>query len=91
MKEFIVLMLTIFVLSIHMPKVIEPEVSERILGPCYGSIHITPNAWGCLYDSDRDKIPDIVLFYYFDPEEEENILIEAMTLLEYEHLANQGQ
>ena len=41
------------------------EDPKRTIGPCYGSSRVFPGTFGCYYDVDGDKKPDIVLVYKY--------------------------
>ena len=55
---------------------------ERTIGPCYGSFYLSEEIMGCFYDVDKDKEPDIVLFYAWTGEELVLIMARAMGEME---------
>ena len=57
------------------------------IGPCYGSITVPPDVYGCLFDSNYDHKPDIILFYVY--RNETMRLISAMTIEEYDRLTGE--
>lgn len=64
----------------HTPPIREPGT----IGPCYGSMQLSPNISGCYYDTNYDQVPDIVLFYYWDGEKMELIMSRSISEIDEE-------
>ena len=87
MKKLILIIVAIFCVGCmgHAPG--ERKRAEGTIGPCYGSIRVSADVNGCLYDTDYDEIPDIVLFHYWDGEKMVLVMartIEEVNAMEYE-------
>ena len=55
---------------------------DRNIGPCYGSTTFGPGTYGCFYDVNQDKEPDILLVYVWNDEMGELVLYTSFTLQE---------
>jgi hypothetical protein len=62
----------------------DPIHAPGSVGPCYGSVHPIPSIYGCFYDTNYDKEPDIILFYEFI--DGKFSLLSVITVREYEEL-----
>lgn len=83
MRILLILLAITILVSCASQRVREPGT----IGPCYGSVSVNPVIQGCLYDTDYDGVPDIILFHqYIDGVAK---LIHVMTIDEYEALNEQ--